>query len=45
MAIKVEIAYGNIKKAIDMCEKYGITSKRFGELTKQVEETAMVISK
>lgn len=35
--IKVHILHGEIKKAIDLCEKYGITSKRFGQLVKQVE--------
>lgn len=39
--IKIAIANNELKKAIDMCEKYGITAKRFGELVKQVEDTAM----
>ena len=34
--IKVEILTGNIKKAVSICEKYGISPNRFGELVKQV---------
>ena len=40
MYIKIEILNNNLKKAIDLCEKYGITAKRFGELTKQVNSMA-----
>ena len=39
MAIKIEIQRGNIKKSIDIAEKYGITPKRYGELVKQVAST------
>lgn len=35
--IKMEILKGNIKKAIDICEKYNVSSKRFGQLVKEVE--------
>lgn len=38
MFIKIELLKGNIKKAIDICEKYNISVKRFGELVKQIEE-------
>lgn len=37
MYIKAHILRGEIKKAVDLCEKYGITPKRFGQLVKQVE--------
>lgn len=39
MFIKIEIQRGNIKKSIELAEKYGITPKRYGQLVKQVEET------
>lgn len=38
MFVKVEIFKGNIKKAIELCEKYGISSKDFGRLVRQVEQ-------
>lgn len=37
MYIKVAILHGEIKKSIDLAEKYGISPKRYGELVKQVE--------
>lgn len=37
MLIRVHVLRGEIKKAIDLCEKYGITAQRFGQLVKQVE--------
>lgn len=37
MYIKMAIIKGDIKKAIDICEKYNISSKRFGKLVKDVE--------
>lgn len=37
MLIKVHVLQGEIKKAVDLCEKYGISAKRFGQLVKQVE--------
>ena len=37
MFIKVEILRGNIKRAIDLCERYGISSKDFGRLVHEVE--------
>ena len=39
MAIKIEIQRGNIKKSIDIAEKYGIKPKRYGQLVKQVAST------
>ena len=38
MLVKVDILHGEIKRAIDLCEKYGITPQRFGQLVKQVED-------
>lgn len=37
MLIKVEILKGNIKRAVDLCERYGISSKDFGRLVREVE--------
>ena len=37
MFVKVEILKGNIKRAIDLCERYGISSNRFGKLVSEVE--------
>ncbi|MCI8632537.1 MAG: hypothetical protein HFE64_03510 [Lachnospiraceae bacterium] len=37
MHIKIAILKGDIKRAIDLCERYGITPKRFGQLAEQVE--------
>lgn len=37
MIIKVEIVRGNIKRAIDLCERYGISIKDFGRLVREVE--------
>lgn len=36
MFIKMEIMKGDIKRAIDLCERYNISSKDFGKLVKQV---------
>lgn len=38
MFVKIAILKGNIKRAIDLCEKYGITSKDFGRLVREVEQ-------
>ena len=38
MFVKIEIAKGNIKRAIDLCEMYGISSKDFGRLVREVEQ-------
>ena len=35
--IKVEILKGNIKRAIDICERHGISSRRFGKIVREVE--------
>lgn len=37
MIVKMHVLQGEIKKAVDLCEKYGITSKRFGQLVRQAE--------
>ena len=37
MFVKIEIASGNIKRAIDICERYKISSKDFGRLVREVE--------
>ena len=37
MFIKVEISRGNIKRAIEVCERYGISAKDFGRLAREVE--------
>lgn len=37
MFIKVEIARGNIKRAIELCERYRISAKDFGRLVREVE--------
>lgn len=37
MFIKVEILRGNIKRAIDLCERYNVSSKDFGRLVREVE--------
>lgn len=37
MFIKVEILRGNIKRAIDLCERYSVSSKDFGRLVREVE--------
>lgn len=36
MFIKVEILRGNIKRAIELCEQYKISSKDFGHLVREV---------
>lgn len=36
MFIKVEILRGNIKRAIELCEQYKISSKDFGHLAREV---------
>lgn len=38
MYIKIEIAKGDIKKAITLCERYGISSKDFGRLVQEIEQ-------
>ena len=38
MYIKITIHKGKIKKSIELCEKYGISSKRYGELVREVSE-------
>ena len=37
MLVKIEIARGNIKRAIEICERYKISSKDFGRLVREVE--------
>lgn len=37
MFVKIEIVKGNIKRAIDICEKYGLSSKDFGRLVREIE--------
>ena len=37
MFVKIEIARGNIKRAIDLCERYKISSEDFGRLVREVE--------
>lgn len=37
MFVKVEIAKRNIKRAIELCERYKIKSKDFGRLVREVE--------
>lgn len=37
MFVKIEIARGNIKRAIDICERYKISSKDFGRLVREVD--------
>ena len=36
LTIKMEIAKGNIKRAIELCEQYKISSKVFGRLVREV---------
>lgn len=38
--IKIEILKGDIKKAIDIAERYNITAKAFGKLVKEVDGIA-----
>lgn len=38
MHIKVAILKEDIKKAIDIAEKYGISPKRFGDLVREVDK-------
>lgn len=40
MYVKIEIMMGNVKRSVDLAEKYGISPKRYGELAKQVEMVA-----
>ncbi len=37
MFVKIEIVKGNIKRAIEICEKYGLSSKDFGRLVREIE--------
>lgn len=37
MFVKVAILKGEIKRAIDLCERYGISSNEFGRLVCEVE--------
>lgn len=37
MFIKVEILKGNVKRAVDLCERYGVSSKDFGRLVREVD--------
>ena len=37
MFVKIAIMDGNIKRAIDICVRYGISSKDFGRLVREVE--------
>lgn len=37
MFIKIAILKGDIKKAIELCEQYKISSKDFGRLVREVE--------
>lgn len=37
MHIKMQIMLGNIRRAIEICQKYSISSKRFGELCKEID--------
>lgn len=37
MFVKIEIVKGDIKRAVDLCERYGISSKEFGRLVREVE--------
>ena len=37
MFVKIEIARGNIKKAIDICERHKISSKDFARLIREIE--------
>ena len=37
MFVKVEILRGNIKKAIDICEKYSLSLKDFVRLVREVD--------
>ena len=41
MLVKIAILQGDIKRSIDLCERFGITTKRYGELVRQVEATAV----
>lgn len=36
MFVKIAIAKGDIKKAIELCERYKISSKDFGSLVREV---------
>ena len=38
MFVKIEIFEGNIKRAIEICERYGVSSKEFGKLIREVED-------
>lgn len=38
MFIKLEILNGNIKKAVDLCKRYGVSSKDFVRLVREVEK-------
>ncbi|MBO7731005.1 MAG: hypothetical protein J6S67_00580 [Methanobrevibacter sp.] len=38
MFIKIELFKGNIKRAVDIAERYNISPKEFGELTREVEQ-------
>lgn len=38
MFIKIAIADKNIKRAVELCERYGISPKRFGQLVREVEK-------
>ena len=37
MFVKIEIVKGDIKRAVYHCERYGISSKEFGRLVREVE--------
>lgn len=37
MLVKIEIARGNIKRAIDICERHKISTKDFGRLVREVD--------
>ena len=39
MHIKIAILSNDIKKSIELCEKYSVSSKRYGDLVKQVSAT------
>lgn len=38
MHIKIAILKGDIKRSIDLAEKYKVSPKRYGQLVKQVEK-------
>lgn len=40
MFVKIDIFRGNIKRAIEICERYGISSKEFGKLVREVEDVS-----